>query len=76
LNAWPDQQEDAMNRKTDTPDETDRPEREQREYPHGSGDRNSFSPFGKDRMPTHEGGSQRHATPDREAESDGDEPSR
>lgn len=39
----------------------DAPERERREYPHGSGDRNSFSPFGKDRMPRHEGGTQRHA---------------
>ena len=42
--------------------------REQREYPHGSGDRNSFSPFGKDRMPVHEGGAQRHAPPDPEAD--------
>ncbi|MGY1519641.1 hypothetical protein [Luteimonas sp. A482] len=65
-----------MTRKTDTPPQADKPEREQREYPHGSGDRNSFSPFGKDRMPIHEGGSQRQAPPDPEAEGDKDTPSR
>ena len=57
-----------MTRKTDTSPQADKPEREQREYPHGSGDRNSFSPFGKDRMPRHEGGAQRHAPPDADAE--------
>ena len=61
-----------MNRKTDTPQPADKADREQREYPHGSGDRNSFSPFGKDRMPIHKGGSQRHAPTDREAGSDED----
>ncbi|WP_202845550.1 hypothetical protein [Luteimonas saliphila] len=40
--------------------------REQRSYPHGSGDRNSWSPFGKQRMPIHEGGTQRHAPPEPE----------
>lgn len=34
-------------------------DRSQREYPHGSGDRNVWSPFGKDRMPMHRGGTQR-----------------
>lgn len=60
-----------MNRKHDdasSAGQGDLPEREQREYPHGSGDRNSFSPFGKDRMPRHEGGAQRHAPPDADAE--------
>lgn len=66
-----------MNGRHDDPKATDAgepPERERREYPHGSGDRNSFSPFGKDRMPRHEGGAQRHAPPDPEAEGghDGD----
>jgi hypothetical protein len=65
-----------MTRKTDTPPQADKPEREQREYPHGSGDRNSFSPFGKDRMPTHEGGSQRQAPPDPDADGDKSTPSR
>ena len=46
----------------------DQPDREPRAYPHGSGDRNSFSPFGKDRMPRHEGVAERHAPPDPEAE--------
>ncbi|MDH5830178.1 hypothetical protein QFW80_06555 [Luteimonas sp. M1R5S18] len=45
---------------------SDQLEREQRSYPHGSGDRNSWSPFGKDRMPIHEGGTQRHAPPEPE----------
>ncbi len=49
----------------------DPPERERREYPHGSGDRNSFSPFGKDRMPVHEGGAQRHAPPGPDAQDGG-----
>lgn len=40
------------------------PGREQREYPHGSGDRNAWSPFGKARMPKHEGGTQREAPPE------------
>lgn len=59
-----------MSRKPDTTPEP--PEREQRSYPHGSGDRNSFSPFGKDRMPRHEGGTQRHAPPDPGADGDED----
>ncbi len=42
----------------------DRPEREQRPYPHGSGDRNAWSPTRKDPMPRHEGGTQRDPTPD------------
>lgn len=40
--------------------------RDQRSYPHGSGDRNTWSPFGKDRMPLHEGGTQRDAPPEPE----------
>lgn len=40
------------------------PGRESREYPHGSGDRNAWSPFGKERMPIHEGGAQREAPTD------------
>lgn len=43
------------------------PEREQREYPHGSGDRNAFSPTREDPMPRHEGGTQRKAPPGSEA---------
>ena len=39
------------------------PDREPREYPHGSGDRNAFDPTRKDPMPRHEGGSQRKAPP-------------
>jgi len=58
-------------KRQDTPP-PDPSRREQREYPHGSGDRNSFSPFGKDRMPVHEGGEQRHAPPDPQA--GGDDP--
>jgi hypothetical protein len=54
------------------------PDRASREYPHGSGDRNAWSPFGKDRMPIHEGGSQRDAptdTPDADTTSTGPESS-
>jgi len=65
-----------MTRRPDTTPESDKPEREQRPYPHGSGDRNSFSPFGKDRMPIHEGGTQRHAPPEPDARDDKDTPSR
>lgn len=43
----------------------DKPDREHREYPHGTGDRNSYSPTrSKDPMPRHDGGSQRKAPPD------------
>ena len=59
-----------MTRKPDTT--PDPPEREQRSYPHGSGDRNSFSPFGKDRMPRHDGGTQRHAPPDPDGDTGAD----
>lgn len=52
------------------PDAQPGPGREQRSYPHGSGDRNSWSPFGHDRMPQHEGGSQRRAPPDGEETAD------
>jgi hypothetical protein len=41
-----------------------KPEREQRPYPHGSGDRNAWSPTRKDPMPRHEGGTQRKAPPE------------
>lgn len=41
----------------------EKPGREPREYPHGSGDRNAFSPTRDDPMPRHEGGSQRKAPP-------------
>lgn len=37
---------------------------EQRDYPHGSGDRNTWSPTGHDRMPVHGGGEQRTPDPD------------
>lgn len=43
------------------------PEREPREYPHGSGDRNAFSPSRTDPMPLHEGGTQRKAPPEPDA---------
>lgn len=43
--------------------EQDKPKRRKRTYPHGSGDRNVWSPFGKERMPVHEGGTQRVAPP-------------
>lgn len=62
-----------MNRKHDDAPAPDQPDREQRPYPHGSGDRNSFSPFGKDRMPMHEGGTQRHAPPDSGTDGEGGE---
>ncbi len=39
------------------------PDRQPREYPHGSGDRNAFSPTRDDPMPRHEGGTQRKAPP-------------
>lgn len=45
----------------------DKPGREQRPYPHGSGDRNAWSPTRKDPMPMHEGGTQRKAPPDSDA---------
>lgn len=48
---------------TDRPD----PEREPREYPHGSGDRNAFEPTRDDPMPRHEGGTQRKAPPEPDA---------
>ena len=38
-------------------------DRRKRTYPHGSGDRNAWSPTGKDRMPIHEGGTERDAPP-------------
>ena len=41
----------------------DAPERERREYPHGTGDRNAFAPTRDDPMPRHEGGTQRKAPP-------------
>lgn len=41
----------------------DRHGREQRTYPHGSGDRNAWSPTGEKRMPKHDGGTQRVAPP-------------
>ena len=44
--------------------DTGKPEREQRPYPHGSGDRNAWSPTRKDPMPRHEGGTQRKAPPE------------
>lgn len=37
----------------------DKPEREQREYPHGSGDRNTVSPIAPDADRKFEGGTQR-----------------
>lgn len=46
-----------------TPDSDDS-RREHREYPHGSGDRNTWSPTGDDRMPVHGGGEQRTPDPD------------
>jgi|GEM_PF-1135000 len=39
-------------------------DRQPRTYPHGSGDRNAWSPTGKERMPRHEGGTQREAPPE------------
>lgn len=41
----------------------DKPDREQRSYPHGSGDRNAWSPTREEPMPRHEGGTQRKAPP-------------
>lgn len=49
----------------DTRRETGRPEREDRSYPHGSGDRNAWTPSGdKGRMPRHDGGARRDAPPE------------
>jgi hypothetical protein len=39
----------------------DEPRRRKRDYPHGSCDRNSWSPTGSKRMPVHAGGNQRDA---------------
>ncbi|GGK06971.1 hypothetical protein [Luteimonas terricola] len=47
---------------SDTP-ASDKPDREERSYPHSSGDRNAWSPTRKDPMPKHEGGTQRKAPP-------------
>lgn len=51
--------------------------RGEREYPHGTGDRNAWSPTGTSRMPLHRGGTQREPvkdtpadTPDEDADSD------
>ncbi|MGY1457463.1 hypothetical protein ACW5F0_02265 [Luteimonas sp. A534] len=44
--------------------DSDKPDREQRPHPHGSGDRNAWSPTRKDPMPKHEGGTQRKAPPE------------
>lgn len=41
-----------------------KPGRRDREYPHGSGDRNAWAPTGKRRQPVHRGGSERAADPD------------
>jgi len=43
------------------------PERTDREYPHGSGDRNTTSPFKPDKTKEFEGGTQRRGDPDRPA---------
>lgn len=50
------------------------PRRRKRDYPHGSGDRNSWSPTGGQRMPIHEGGTQRDApaAPDADGQPDPD----
>lgn len=52
-----------MSRDDRHPPTPDAPAREQRPYPHGSGDRNAFSPTRKDPMPRHDGGTQRKAPP-------------
>lgn len=52
-----------MSRDDRHPPAPDAPAREQRPYPHGSGDRNAFSPTRKDPMPRHDGGTQRKAPP-------------
>lgn len=44
------------------------PGREQRPYPHGTGDRNAWKPTHDDPMPVHEGGTQRRSPPDGETE--------
>lgn len=44
--------------------DTDEPGREERPYPHGSGDRNAWSPTRKEPMPLHEGGTQRKLPPE------------
>ena len=44
-----------------------RADREPRSYPHGTGDRNAWATTGEDRMPIHEGGTQRQAPPAPEA---------
>lgn len=42
----------------------DAPERAQREYPHGSGDRNTVSPLTPGKDKEFEGGTQRRGDPD------------
>lgn len=49
----------------------EKPDRRKRTYPHGSGDRNAWSTEGEDRMPRHEGGTQRVAPPDPKARTRG-----
>lgn len=46
------------------PSGSDSSRHQPREYPHGSGDRNAWSPTGKDRMPVRGGGQQRTPDPD------------
>lgn len=50
-------------------------DRADREYPHGSGDRNAWAPFGEERMPRHHGGTQREPV-DEAPEDAGDTPAR
>lgn len=45
----------------------ERPGREDRPYPHGTGDRNAWSPTRKDPMPLHGGGTQRKTPPEPDA---------
>ena len=46
------------------------PEREERSYPHGTGDRNAWSPTRDEPMPVHEGGTQRKSPPAPDADGD------
>lgn len=51
-----------------------KPDRESREYPHSTGDRNAWAPTGERRQPVRGGGNQRDADPDVEPR-DGEEES-
>ena len=55
-------------RHEDTPQGTEEPGRQDRPYPHGTGDRNAWAPRHTEPMPVHEGGTQRRSPPSPDAD--------